>query len=139
MCLKTKNLSELIAEQDITCYKIVYRKKRGTILRTYFNNFPIKKLRKYKSKIIKSRRPYNNYQLITQALHSCPTIEDAKKVYMGNDENEISYIIKSIIPKGSIYYIGTFGSDLIPSYASNTLYYTDELIYCFENEYYEFK
>lgn len=108
MCLELySDTKKLIAEEDIECYKILY--KEDGIFRTFYRDFPIEAGKTYESII--SKEGYR----IQMGLHSYVDKENAICSNL--------YTAKCIIPKGSEYYLGSFcGKD---SYASNVLKYVE--------------
>ncbi len=122
MCLDISNSREkLIADKDITCYKVLVAKKYlfGLITkyRTPYYIAKVKLGRTYKSEI--SIIDECGSILIEKALHSFKFKSQAEKE--ASEHMPTWKIVECTIPKGSEYYIGEF--DYYCSYASNKLKY----------------
>jgi hypothetical protein len=137
MCLDITNSRErLIAETDITCYKVLqvtkkflgFIKKYKTpfyhakieIGKTYYSDF------EYNIYSMKSLMTY----VIEKGLHTFTTHKGAISQIAELKLNKITHrrfcVVECTIPKGTEYYIGEFGNGLtysLPSYASSELKY----------------
>ena len=118
MCLITKMTEPIIAEKDITCYKVI-RKDMSSLLHPEFEwdfgwiyTSPIKVFERT-----------DNTHAIYQALHSYKTLEDLKRAYYMATVSCLA--VECIIPKGTAFYKGRH-SDL-EGYASSKLM-IDEVI-----------
>lgn len=147
MCWTSRNeLTKLIADKDIECYKnfrledIIFKQK--SIFKFKFGKkkiiqlislFKEYKYTPYKKQKIINLKPkelsydpdiFNNYKImgykIDAGYHSYNTIERAKKSIFFGDE----VVIKCIIPKGTEYYINN--DDEI---VSSTIIVTDQIVY----------
>ena len=114
MCLITKMTEPIIAEKDITCYKIIRKD-----MSSYF--YPI-----FKWEIGKIYTSWlgvledignGNSNVIHQAFHSYATLEALKMVYYKSIVPCLT--VKCTIPKGSTVYKGSH--DDLKGYASNQL------------------
>jgi len=114
MCLTIVSKSGLkpkIAKKDIVCYKSVIRYNpinntvdsayKGYTYKLNSKNKIIKKLFMELSIVI---RGYTRYSELRIGYHSFNNLKEAKRE--ANYWNE--YVVKCIIPKGSIYYNGKF-------------------------------
>lgn len=121
MCLQLKpNYEKKIASEDIPVYKTliscIYGENKGKMV-TPYRKVVIEIGKTYKATI----RVNKKYVQCEEGLHSFKYKKDALQDIMDNGY-DVNYIVKCIIPKGSIYYIGMFDHDLI-SYCSNKLTY----------------
>jgi hypothetical protein len=128
MCLiLTETREQFIADRDIICYKHVqFYKNDGD------ENYYLTPYRKYVVGIghsFCSDISFLDEFTIEQGLHSFKfkksCIADAKvEIVSIRNRNKSNYAIcKCVIPKGSIYYKGLFGTE--PSYASNKIKYVE--------------
>ena len=148
MCWISRNeLTKLIADKDIECYKnfrfedITFKqksifnfkisKKKITQLLSLFERYsyiPYKKQRIINLKPIKiDYNPYNVkdrniYYRIDTGYHSYNTIESAKETIFYRNE---LIIVKCIIPKDTEYYINE-EYEIV----SSTIIVTDKIVYC---------
>ena len=132
MCLEIKKSSvAIIAEEDIECYKILKRHS-GTVLEwfaTWYMNTPVELNKTYYSEMcIESCGWDGCSDLITKGLHSYANLDDCIADNLNDFESRTWLIVKCYIPKGSEYYKGKFVA--YSSYASNSIRYTDEILYC---------
>lgn len=110
MCLIVKgDGTPNIANRDIVCYKAVWQ--FSDRLCTYYRDVPIKLGKQYRSKLV------YDYGEVEIGLHSLSSKEEARRLF------NHAIVVKCIIPKGSRYYVGTFGSSR--SYASNKIKYLE--------------
>lgn len=120
MCLLIKKSDKILeATENIVCYKIL--EKFNKKYRTPFMEKYVQIRKTYHSEI--TTNIYGDMDMINLGLHSFKSL-DGVKLYQ--EDNDI--IVKCIIPKGSQYYLGTFGSSSTrsaESYASDTLTYVE--------------
>ena len=126
MCLVIPSGSkELIAEEDIKCYKILEVKSFlwFTYYQTPFLGKSIKLGKTYKSRLETDTYGLNNK--VERGLHSMANIGNCEMVIEQLNIYHYTYgkliIIDCTIPKGSTYYKGSFCN--LPAYASNTIIY----------------
>lgn len=114
MCLNANSNIPKIAEENIICYKI-YIFRNGFV--SPYLRSPIPKL---KEKITTELQNDGSY-LIEKGFHSFINLSDAEgDAKFFSRYYEIKAVIsKCIIPKGSKYYKGKFGT--IPSYCSESI------------------
>ena len=133
MCLYTTQKVPKIAQEDITCYKVLEicnpewevesgrkRKSKKTVLRSiYYPNFKWSIDKRYRSKleVIQPRHTVNHYSVAT-AFHSYQTLESAKSYYETTSVDPC-VIVRCIIPKGAKYCVGQHGNE--DGYASNRM------------------
>lgn len=111
MYLKNQDIKPLIAEEDITCYKVMIRDNNGQ-LTSMVKFFPYELNKSYHSEIgldsltISSVVVKKDYVINTaeKGFHSFRDIKNAILDYIGCGINKV--MVKCIIPKGSIYYKG---------------------------------
>lgn len=125
MCLRTKQTTFLVAQKDIVCYKIlkvvhnVGRQNKTLIRSPYYTSYTwnLGELRKSKltSRPLKYT-PYSNDRQINVGFHTFKTRREAR---INKNDIYLGVIFKCIIPKGSKYYLGTFGEER--SYASDQI------------------
>jgi len=117
MCLN--NISKKkIATKDIICYKILTRYNNKFY--TYYRYKRIKIGSEYYSQILLMYNRLRKQYCIEKGLHSFKFKKDAMN-YLKYFLN-YSIVAKCVIPKGSIYYTGTF--DYVRyAYASNKIKY----------------
>lgn len=110
-----KNFSWGIDENvmSIILEGITYTQRPGFM--TYFRDFPVEIGETYYAELNRDT-PHS----VEEGLHSFDSIESARK------EDNIVYVAKCCIPKGSSFYLGTFNG--FPSYASSALKYL-EIVY----------
>ena len=141
MYIKNQDIKPLIAEEDITCYKVMIRDDNGQ-LTSMIKNFPYELNKSYHSEIglHKFKTPSKGYVINTaeKGFHSYKDIKNATSDYVYCDIEQGKVMVKCIIPKGSIYYKG-YGTitkyfaecstmeDLEDSYACET-YVCDSII-----------
>ena len=134
MCLYTTQKEPKIAQEDITCYKVLEicnpewevesgskRKSKKTVLRSiYYPNFKWSIDKRYRSRleVIQPRHTVNHYS-VTTAFHSYQTLESAKSYYETTSVDPC-VIVRCIIPKGAKYCEGMH-SDNKDGYASNRI------------------
>lgn len=120
MCLIVKNNQRILtAKKDIICYKLVEDLEDNGDLRTPFQYRSIVLGETYTSNIV---RTYDGS--IEKAIHSYVKLKDAKEYLLYWVAT--AHVVKCIIPKGSKYIRGIFGSD--KSIASDTIVYTKEIL-----------
>lgn len=129
MCLTPYANSDFkVADKDIVCYKVVEKRANG-IYRSPYMRFEYVIRVSYKDS---TKFDFKQRHRITEGMfHSYASWIDARKqckewnrIY----EPEISCrVLKCIIPKGSVYIIGFFGSRFISSYASREIKILEEL------------
>jgi len=123
MCLDVGYESKAkVAEEDIKCYKVIIKKYGNTGWMTPFMCIPIKEGEVCKSEIVVDRFE------IAVALHSFTNLTAAKrelKWFKDRRQNNDPIVIKCIIPKGSVYYMGKYEYKN-DCYASDTLVYPDK-------------
>ena len=118
MCLVTKMTKPIIAEKDITCYKVI-RKDMSSLLHPEFEwDFGWI----YTSRLEAVERT-DDAHAIYHGLHSYKTLEDLKKAYYTATIPCLA--VKCTIPKGSAFYKGKHGD--LEGYASSKLM-IDEVI-----------
>lgn len=130
MCLEIKKKSvAIIAEEDIECYKIL--KHSDVVLKwlaTWYMNTLVELNKTYYSEIrIESCGWNDRSDLITKGLHSYANLDDCIADNLNDYKSRTWIIVKCYIPKGSEYYVGKFVA--YSSYASNSIRYTDEILY----------
>ena len=111
MYLKNQDIKPLIAEEDITCYKVMIRNGNGQ-LASMVKYFPYELNKSYHSEIgldnltISSVVVKKDYVINTAEIgfHSYRDIKNATLDYIGYGSNKV--MVKCVIPKGSIYYKG---------------------------------
>lgn len=133
MCLYITQKETQIAQEDITCYKVLEtwnpewdeesghkRKIKKTVFRSYFYpNFKWNIDKHYRSRlVIEPRHMANNYS-VNEAFHSYQTLESAKSFCKSYGMCPC-VIARCIIPKGAKYCEGT-NSDSTDGYASNQI------------------
>lgn len=116
MCLRTLQTSPKIAEEDITCYKVLTEDLKSPC---YGQQYELGKLTK--SELVLTSKPiYNNRKIssncVNEGLHTYSDKGDAiRTVYSRwtiqnnwTDVNVISapIVVECVIPKGSEYYAG---------------------------------
>jgi len=118
MCLYLdKNYVLNTTEEDITVFKHLEINRNGTY-RTTYQEFPVTIGETYSSMLITVE--FCGWDFCSIGLHSFPELLSAKKDgAVACWEN--CAVAKCIIPKGSKYYVGTFGNEI--SYASDTIKY----------------
>ena len=136
MCLCTFQTSPKIAEEDITCYKVLTKDLKSPC---YGQQYELGKL--IKSKLVFTPRPIcdslgnisSNSHTVNEGLHTYNDKDDAistirvlwvpQNNWTDVDEIYAPIVVKCIIPKGSEYYIGRAFVWLHSSfeYASNQL------------------
>jgi hypothetical protein len=116
MCLIIKLGQEpKIAKRNISVFKVLIN--YDSFYNTPYEHFPVKPGLKMNSIIV-----VNNGE-IHIAIHSFATLEGAKKCVGYGIERQL---FKCIIPKGAVYYIGTFYNKN-DAYASDMLNYPEVL------------
>lgn len=126
MCLDINRKSNVkLANNDIICYKVAYYDERNK-LRTYARNSIFKLGKTYTSSL--HRITTLNYDYITVELHSFKNNGEAIDVMkaLSNHFKKQYVVIKCIIPKGSLYYIGS-SDETEKEFASNKLTYVEVL------------
>lgn len=113
MCLITSQTKPLIADKDITCYKLL---KKGMHSCCYDFTWELGQL--YHSRIEVEYSPYEHSTVIQNAFHTYAFCDTVKRVYCSSAC--ASMIVKCTIPKGAEYYCGMHtGNDY--GFASNQL------------------
>lgn len=114
MCLKTTLTEPKIAQEDITCYKVI----SNDMTSLYHYDFKWTFGKMYYSLIEADNDTKDcDSKEIYQAFHSYETLEDLKKAYFTVTSPCLA--VKCTIPKGSKVYKGTH--DDLNGYASNQL------------------
>lgn len=136
MCLTIdKNQERSIAETDITVYKVVhnddYSIPNKGCYQTLYRDADVMLGCTYKSELIKEyslddHMPTN--AVVNIGIHSFGSLLDAMRD--GRSVTNKYYIIRCTIPKGSMYYKGSFFE--ATSYASDTLQYDELLLSAYE-------
>lgn len=131
MCLQTTQKDPLIAKRDIICYKLVEKSIETDKYRSFYLYSPVELNTYYYSKLI-NEYACSYYNKINFGLHSFTSKKQAIKYAKRASlfPNNMGEIIKCIIPAGSEYYKGKTDNNF-SSYASNAIYYTNEIIYKF--------
>jgi len=128
----------LIAEKDITVYKVVENLKVIDLLffkiitaRTIYRRSKIRLGKTYKSELEYYTNIFKRNGTVEEGLHSFVNLKDCYYIVPNICSYNITdsqttyfafyFIIECIIPKGSEYYVGVF--DTIPSIASSKLKY----------------
>lgn len=106
------------ATEDVVCYKHVFQWKEDKIITTY-QKTAVKIGRTYTSTIDLDR----DSSEISTALHSFTNIQSARETAKFIFCPPANLIVKCIIPKDSIYYVGMFRGKM--SIASNVLKYVE--------------
>lgn len=116
MCLQIKGLQHIprIALRDITVYKVVKDTFNDGSYYTPYMCMRVQVGETYTAELIRFASS------VEHGLHSFARLEDAVEE-LRDWKNNCPEVIRCIIPKGSIYYIGRFG--ILKSYASNKLRY----------------
>ena len=146
MCLFTKNKEVLTADEDMTCYKIVYVDKKGT--KSYFQNSPIIYGKLYKKPgngfrfyIVKGCN-LTGYWVEEGGYHLFTTLDDALCYfeYMPLSKDELTSkegalfsinsgarvkIVKAVIPKGTKYVEGTFNGHPMKNICTKAVIYEE--------------
>lgn len=113
MCLKTSQTRPLIADKDITCYKLL---KKGMHSCCYDFTWELGQL--YHSRIEVEYSPYEHSTVIQKAFHTYAFCDTVKRAYCSSAC--ACMIVKCTIPKGAEYYCGMHtGNDY--GFASNQL------------------
>lgn len=121
MCLTVNRyFSKRYAFRDIIVYKCLY--KSGIDYYTYYRNAKVEIPSQVFSKIEKYPSCVTFFKIdIERALHSFAKEKACRQTAAYRDKNVV--IVKCIIPKGSIYYVGEFAH--YKSYASDKLNYVE--------------
>ena len=109
MCLVTTSEKPKIAEESITCYKVLVS-TRG-ILRTPYRDFLFEPKVTYNDDTKESIKPFNKYSLIEGGFfHAYLDKEYAKKTLASivTRKGEKAGLYKAIIPEGTKYYTGLY-------------------------------
>lgn len=121
MCLDLGKVAEvLIAEKDIKCYKVCLRTGSSTY-RSPYQNAPIQLGVKYSSKLNVIELYPDGYG-VERGLHTFIS-SSGVIAFARNSYSRPPVILRAVIPKGSCYYKGRFGS--YGSYCSDTIIYTE--------------
>jgi hypothetical protein len=132
MCLDVKrNAIKRIALKDIVCYKFVYNYVYRDVfggetypdekkLITPYQEVFIEIGKTYKSALRKHKHKY--WGEVNYGLHSFKNIEDAKRTATNFRDNKY-HIVKCVIPRWSMYYVGKFNE--LPSFASSKIKYVE--------------
>lgn len=150
MCWISNNKpNRLVAEEDITVYKVVQIALDDKIL-SYFNDFPYKLGEIYNTTIaIKHYKDdYIDFYFIEQGFHSYNYhleigINPVTAFPITNDQNGTSYYgddiygMLCIIPKGAEYYVNEFG-DVVSTSIKTIALSTKELNDLKMGEYFEY-
>jgi hypothetical protein len=99
MCLYTNQTKPLVAEKDITCYKVVYKHSEFSTLHSEIRGFEYELGHTYR---IRTGRfgPSENGR-VHEGFHSFDTLKHAL-AYGGKS----LVLMKCVIPKGSLYFEG---------------------------------
>ena len=128
MCLTPYANSDFkVADKDIVCYKVVEKRANG-IYNSPCIWFEYVIRVSYKDSV---EFDFKRHKITKGMFHSYASWIDAGKQckeWNGIYEPKIKYrVLKCIIPKGSVYIIGFFGSRFISSYASREIKILEEL------------
>lgn len=104
MCLITSQTKPLIADKDITCYKLL---KKGMHSCCYDFTWELGQL--YHSRIEVEYSPYAHSTVIQNAFHTYAFCDTVKRIYCS--QACASMIVKCTIPKGAVYYCGMHTGD----------------------------
>ena len=136
MCLNLNpKFKKMVAKKDITCYKIVKKKNYGGcyMYEALIMMFFIYKLNIiYSTMITMTHTPYTNRLVVNNGFHSFRTIQGLKKeaeyilMYHNSGILTDAVIVKCIIPKGSLYYVG-HNDNYTPNYVSNQIVILNEI------------
>lgn len=111
MCLHTKQKVPNIAEEDITCYKVI----NPDMTSLYFTEFNWVLGKLYETEIeCCSKWDFNE---VSKSFHSYKTLQDLMHGYF--QSLSPCMMVKCTIPKGSEYYLGK--QDEMDGYASNKI------------------
>ena len=106
MCtyVKRQDIKPFIAEEDITCYKVLKKTEKGEFLSQIWN-YQYELNKKCQSVITLDKEKYSMFTLnaIYQGFHSYKSLQNAIRDYILDRQKLV--IAKCIIPKGSHYYI----------------------------------
>lgn len=123
MCLETNQTIPNVATKDIIVYKMLEKDDSSCKFRSFHKLVPIKLGETYYSNFT-----FDSERNVLMGLHSYAkkkeTIRDIKASLVSS--GYIGLIVKCVIPKGSLYYTGTFSG--CKCYASDSITYTLELI-----------
>lgn len=127
MCLTLDSSAvERVADRDIVCYKVVNKSIRSVYYRTFYRGNKIEIGKTYNSSLKKYTDVWKR-SIVEKGLHSFFTKTDVFDLYKKTRKSSTPmFVVKCIIPKGSLYYAGTFGKSR--SYASNRIIYK-EIVY----------
>ena len=108
MYIKNQDIKPLIAEEDITCYKVMIREDNGQLI-SMVKDFPYELNKTYHSEI-----GLRNFTTLLKG-YIISTVEEGFHSYKDIKNATLDYVcylsggtvmVKCIIPKGSIYYKG---------------------------------
>lgn len=111
MCLLTTQQVPQIAEEDITCYKVI----SPDMTSLYYTEFKWELDKLYETEIECCSRW--DFTEVSQAFHSYKTLQDLMHGYFKSLSP--CMMVKCTIPKGSEYYLGKQGE--MDGYASNKI------------------
>lgn len=111
MCLLTTQQVPQIAEEDITCYKVI----SPDMTSLYHTEFKWELDKLYETEI--ECRSKWDFTVVSQAFHSYKTLQDLMHGYFKSLSP--CMMVKCTIPKGSEYYLGRQG--VMDGYASNQI------------------
>lgn len=131
MCLDIKfNDQSKVASKDITCYKVVRVDKHDNWYAVFWPEYLYKKDEPIVSKL---GRHYLPTPRIEEGMHSVASLFHATILMCveRNTSPTVKFkVVKCIIPKGSTYYKGKYGS--MESYASDTIIMTTKPLSLFQ-------
>jgi hypothetical protein len=123
MCLDNVIGEKQIASEHIVVYKVAYQNQyRSTQLKDTTFRAPFRDYWYTLGTVMNSNLTKDMWGRVYVGFHSFVNYEDADKLATSlrvNNTRRKYYVMKSYIPKGSEYYVGTF--DGAASYASNKL------------------
>ena len=134
MCLTITNRTPQIAKKDIVCYKVLrhnFLKRSGYTTPYMYTSVTLGELMEDKVPVkIHNSIFLVKYNLYEGVFHTFKYYSDAvemcKEDIIGN-----SVVVRCIIPKGTEYYVGTWG-EVISCYGSKQLQYTKKVLKRFE-------
>lgn len=114
MCLDTnQNQIPLIAEEDITVYKLLRNNGDGRLLSMYrYMHYQIGEEYTSELKYFTNEYPVEDaIAYVEEGLHSYSStaIELVQFFAQNSDYNGDIIVVECVVPKGAKYYVGTFG------------------------------
>lgn len=127
MCLTTTMITPVIADHDITVYKVVQEDNIGALRAPYRSRFVYQKNVEVHSTLSDPYpNEYDDNMLVDEGLHSFETFRDAGVECVYWRDCGHYHVHKAIIPAGAKYYRGKFGRYV--SYASESLILKERVI-----------